>query len=137
MMETSYNILRKILVFAAVAEIGTGLVLMFDPRIVVVLLVGTKAPVEEIPLGRLLGIALVALEMACWPNLQLAEKGSLAFPAMLFYNVVIALYLVYLFTVERLGGLLLWPSVALHVVVALCWYGWMSRAERGTKVTEG
>jgi hypothetical protein len=137
MTQTSHNMLRKILVFAAISEIATGLVLMFDPRIFVALLVGTDAPVGEMPAGRLLGVALVALQIACWPNRRAAERGSPAFPAMSFYNVLAALYLVYLFTVQHLGGLVLWLGVALHVVAALCWWGWMSRAGRGTKVTEG
>ena len=38
---------------------------------------------------------------------------------MLTYNALIALYLAYVGTVAHLGGLLLWPAVALHGVVAL------------------
>ena len=37
----------------------------------------------------------------------------------LVYNVLIALFLVYLFKVGHLGGVLLWPAVVLHAVVAL------------------
>ena len=44
---------------------------------------------------------------------------------MLVYNVLIALFLVYLFAIEHLGGVLLWPGVVLHAVVAslLIWTG--------------
>ena len=48
-----------------------------------------------------------------------AESGSPAFRAMLIYNVLIALYLAYLGAAEHLGGVLLWPGVALHAIVAL------------------
>jgi len=107
MSETSHTFQRKILTFAAVVEIGTGLALMMDPRIVVALLVGANAPVEEIPMGRLPGIAIFALGLACWPSREQAESGSPAFRAMLVYNVLIALFLVYLFKVGHLGGVLL------------------------------
>jgi hypothetical protein len=50
---------------------------------------------------------------------QRAESGSPAFRAMLTYNVLIALYLAYLGTVGHLRGVLLWPAVGLHAVVAL------------------
>ena len=38
---------------------------------------------------------------------------------MLVYNVLIALFLVYLYKVGHLGGVLLWPGIVLHAVVAL------------------
>ena len=119
MTETSRNTLGRILVFAAIVEVGTGLALLFDPRMVVALLVGANTPVEEIPMGRLPGIAILALGLACWPDREHAETGSPAFRAMLVYNVLIALFLVYLFKVGHLGGILLWPAVVLHAVVAL------------------
>ena len=48
-------------------------------------------------------------------------------------NALIALFLAYLGTVERLGGLLLWPGVVLHAVVALLLI-WSWRNERRTQV---
>ena len=45
--------LRRILRFAAIVEVGTGLALLIDPRLVVGLLIGARAPPDEIPLGRL------------------------------------------------------------------------------------
>jgi len=117
--ETSLSTLGKILAFAAVVEIGTGLALMIDPAIVVTLLLGADVSGVGILLGRCFGIALLALGLACWPGRQRAESDSPAFRAMLIYNVLIALYLAYLGTVGHLGGLLLWPGVALHAVVAL------------------
>ncbi len=65
--------LKKILAFASILEIATGLALMIDPRFVVALLVGPNTPVEEIPMGRLPGIAILALGLACWPSVQHAE----------------------------------------------------------------
>ena len=119
MTESNLNTLKKILAFAAVVEMGTGLALMIDPSMVVALLLGPNVPVEEIPMARLPGIAILALGLACWPSRQRAESGASAFRAMLLYNLLIALFLVYLFKVGHLGGVLLWPGVVLHAVVAL------------------
>jgi hypothetical protein len=121
--------LRKLLGFAAVVEVGTGLALLVDPRFVVGLLVGAKTPIEEIPMGRLPGIAILALGLACWPSAQHSVAASPAFRGMLVYNVLIALFLVYLFEVGHLGGVLLWPAVVLHTVVALL-LAWLWHNER-------
>jgi Ca2+/Na+ antiporter len=110
---------RKILAFAAVVEAGTGLVLMIDPAIVVALLLNEEASGVGIVLGRCFGIALLALGVACWPGRQRIESSLPALRAMLIYNVLIALFLAYLGTAGHLAGLLLWPGVALHAVVAL------------------
>ncbi len=134
MSETSRNALSNILMFAAIAEIGTGIALLVEPRIVIRLLVAGNEPLQAMPLGRVAGIAILALGVACWPTRQRAEGGSPAFWSMLIYSALIALYLAYLFTIEHLGGVLLWPAVALHVVVALLLV-WARRGERGAKVT--
>jgi Ca2+/Na+ antiporter len=128
------DMLSRILAFAAIVEIGTGLVLMIDPALVVALLLGAEVSGVGTLLGRCFGIALLALGAACWPSRQRAESGSPAFRAMLIYNTLIALYLVYLFTIRHLGGLLLWPGVALHAAVALLLV-WTWRTERRTEAT--
>jgi Ca2+/Na+ antiporter len=128
------DMLSRILAFAAIVEIGTGLVLMIDPALVVALLLGAEVSGVGTLLGRCFGIALLALGVACWPSRQRAESGSPAFRAMLIYNTLIALYLVYLFTIRHLGGLLLWPGVALHAAVALLLV-WTWRTERRTEAT--
>jgi Ca2+/Na+ antiporter len=132
--ESSLNTLGKILAFAAVVEVGTGLALMIDPAIVATLLLGADVSGAGTLLGRFFGIALLALGLACWPCRQRAESSSPAFRAMLIYNVLIALYLAYLGTVGHLWGLLLWPGVALHAAVALLLV-WRWRDERRTKAT--
>ena len=134
MSETGRDALRRILAFAAAVEVGTGLVLIVDPAIVVELLLGAEVSGAGTPLGRCFGIALLALGLACWPSRQRAESGSPAFRAMLTYNALIALYLTYLGTVGHIGGLLLWPGVVLHAVVVLLLV-WTWRFERRTRAT--
>ena len=126
--------MKKILAFSVVAEIGTGLVLMIDPAIVVELLLRIEVSGVGIALGRCFGIALLALGIACWPGGRHAAGGSSPFWAMLTYNALIALYLAFLGTVRHLGGLLLWPAVALHAAVALLLI-WAWRRERRSETT--
>jgi len=130
--ETSLNTSMKVLVFAAVVEIGTGLALMFDPALVIAMLVGESKSTEGMQLGRLAGVALIALGFASWPSRTGTESAAPAFRGMLFYNVLVALYLAYLGTLGHLSGLLLWPGVALHFVVAL-WLIWTWLNGRRTK----
>jgi hypothetical protein len=125
--------LKKILGFASIVEGATGLALLIDPRFVVGLLVGPSTPVEEIPMGRLPGIAILALGLACWPGGHHRDSGSPAFRGMLVYNVLIALFLLYLFKVGHLGGVLLWPAVVLHAVVALLLLWTWRTARQGSR----
>ena len=110
--------MRKILAFASVVEVGTGLALMVDPAIVVRMLLGAEISPVGTLLGRCFGIALLSLGVACWPGRQQVASGSPAVRAMLIYNALIALYLTYLGTAAHLGGVLLWPAIATHAVVA-------------------
>ncbi|MGO9831347.1 MAG: hypothetical protein ACLPJH_14510 [Myxococcaceae bacterium] len=118
---------RNVLGVAAVTETLTGIVLMAAPALLCELLLGTRPSPQAVPLCRVAGIALLALGTACWPNQPLANAG--AFRGMLLYNVLIALYLAFLGTVRHLTGLLLWPVVVVHAVLALLLV-WSWRKER-------
>jgi Ca2+/Na+ antiporter len=126
--------LRKVLAFSAVAETGTGLVLMIAPALVVKWLLGAEVSGTGVLLGRCFGITLLALGLACWPERNRAEAGSPAARGMLLYNALIALYLAYLGTAGHFGGVLLWPAVALHAVVASLLV-WAWRRERRSRAT--
>jgi hypothetical protein len=115
----SHNSLSKILTFAAVVEIGTGVVLMIDPAIVIKLLLGIEDSNVGTLLGRVLGVALLSLGVACWPGRTEPTSSLQSFRAMLAYNALVALYLAFLATVGHLGGPLLWPAVVLHVILTL------------------
>jgi hypothetical protein len=109
----------RILLFAAIVEIGTGVVFMIDPVLVVALLLGSGLAGAGIAAGRCFGIALLALGLARWPVRQHGESESRAVKAMFVYNALVALYLGYLGIVGLATGSLLWPVVALHAAVAL------------------
>lgn len=110
--------LRKVLLMAALVEVVTGLALLLDPAVVAKLLLGVEVPAIGMVLGRCFGIALLALGVACWPVAQVVESRSAIVRGMLIYNALSALYLGYLATAGHAAGVLLWPAIVLHAVVA-------------------
>jgi hypothetical protein len=101
--------MKNALTFAAVAEAATGLALLIAPSLVVQLLLGEQLTGVAIPVGRVAGIVLIGLGIACWPGPPLA--------GMLTYSAFITLYLAYLGFADGLTGVLLWPLVALHLIL--------------------
>jgi hypothetical protein len=118
MSDAGLVLTRRVLAFAAIVEVGTGLALLFAPRLFVTLLLGGDVPDGAMPVGLLAGIAILALGFACWPGVAPVASGTPAFRGILLYNVLVPLCLAWLYVVGHLGGLLLWPAVVLHVVVA-------------------
>ena len=103
--------MKKVLIFAAAGEAATGLALLIAPSLVGQLLLGEQLTGIAIPVGHVAGIALIALGIACWPGPPLL--------GMLAYSTVLTLYLSYLGFAGGLTGVLLWPAVALHVVLTI------------------
>ena len=58
----------KILMLAALAEAGTGLILLVYPPIVVRLLFDAEIVGAGVTMSRFAGIALIGLGVACWPG---------------------------------------------------------------------
>ena len=104
--------MKNVLLFAAIAEAATGLALLVAPALVGRLLLGADLAGATIPVARVLGIALVALGVACWP-------GSSPARGMLVYSAAAALYLLVLGVQGQFAGPLLWPALALHAVLTL------------------
>jgi hypothetical protein len=119
MTATTRDGLRKVLGFAAIVEVTTGLLLILDPALVVALLLGVNAASLDVLLGRFLGIALLALGVAYLPVGRRAGYGAWAIQGMLTYNVLVALFLAYVGIGGHFGGPLLWPAVVLHAAVTL------------------
>jgi hypothetical protein len=101
--------MKNALTFAAVAEATTGLALLIAPSLVVQLLLGEQLTGVAIPVARVAGMALIALGIACWPGPPLL--------GMLTYALLVTLYLAYIGSAQGLAGVLLWPAVALHVIL--------------------
>jgi hypothetical protein len=101
--------MKKVLIFAACAEVVTGLALLIVPSRVGRLLFGEGLNGIAIPIARMTGIALIALGVACWPGPPLV--------GMLIYGGLVALYLAYIGFAGGFTGLLLWPAVVLHMIL--------------------
>jgi len=103
--------MKNVLIFAAVAEAATGLALLIVPSLVGQLLLGEELTGVAIPVGRVTGMALIGLGIACWPGPPRV--------GMLTYSALVALYLAYLGFAGGLTGIFLWPAVALHAILSV------------------
>ena len=112
---------RGALAFAAAGEITTGVALLLAPTLVGQWLFGADLVGIAITMARLTGIALIGLGVACWPGTPLF--------GMLTYSVAAALYLVYVGYSGGPGGILLWPAVVAHSVLAALLSRGISRAK--------
>jgi hypothetical protein len=114
-----FEMKNRVLTIAAVLEVATGVALLIVPSLVGRLLFGEELTGIVIPVARVLGIALLALGVCCWP-------GSTALCGMLTYSALVTFYLLYLAIRGEWVGPLLWPVVALHgiltVLLARVWF---------------
>ncbi|MDD5268168.1 MAG: hypothetical protein PHO08_13730 [Methylococcales bacterium] len=113
--------MKRVLIFAAVGEAGTGLALLFLPSHVGLLLLGKELTGIASPVARVAGIALIGLGVACWPGPPQA--------GMLTYSAAVTLYLAYLGFAGGLSGILLWPMVVLHLILTALLI-WASTSEK-------
>ncbi len=116
--------MKKVLVLAAISEAATGLGLLIVPSLVGRLLLGEDLTGAAIPVARMLGIALIALSIACWPCRPLV--------GMLAYSAAVTLYLAYVGFVGGMSGMLLWPAVGLHLLLTALLI-WTSISNKETK----
>lgn len=108
--------MNKVLALAAIAEAVTGVGLIIAPSLVARLLFGEEISGVSIALGRLTGMALLSLGLACWPE---SESLRAALRAMAAYNLLVTVFLTYLGIIGDFVGALLWPAVVLHAVLSL------------------
>jgi hypothetical protein len=113
--------MNRLLKLTALIEAGTGLGLVAVPAVVVRLLLGGELLDAGIPLGRVAGVALLALAVACWlassDTQSCAARGIVS--AMVLYNLGVALILSMAGIQSQPVGLALWPAVILHAALAV------------------
>ena len=102
--------MKKALTVAAVLEVATGIALLILPSLVGRLLLGAELAGVANPVARVLGVALLALGVCCWP-------GSTALCGMLTYGALVTVYLAYLGLIGGFTGILLWPAVVVHALL--------------------
>ncbi len=113
----------KILMLAALAEAGTGVILLAYPPIVVRLLFDAEIVGAGITMSRLAGIALIGLGVACWPG----TDTRWALTGMVTYSGLAMLYLVWIGVHGEVVGLLLWPAVVVHAILVVLLVGALQR----------
>jgi hypothetical protein len=115
--------MKILLTVAALAEGATGVALLATPSTVTRLLFGAEIAGAGEIVGRVAGISLIALGVACWPGGAVTQ----ALYGMLVYNLLATLCFIYVGLVGAWVGVLLWPAAAVHGVMtaALAW-AWFS-----------
>jgi len=101
--------MKRVLALAAFGETVTGVALLIVPSLVGRLLLGEELTGIALPVARVAGIALIGLGVACWPGPP--RLG------MLIYSAAVTLYLAYVGFAGGMNGILLWPAVALHLIL--------------------
>ncbi|MCV3211123.1 hypothetical protein OHD62_31150 [Mesorhizobium sp. YC-39] len=124
------NATRKLfLIVIAAVEASTGLGLLLLPSVAFALLLGLEsATVEVFFVGRIAGAALLAIGVASW----MARKDKLNHSlfglliGVLIYNTAASILLMYAGAVLKMTGVMLWPTVAFHAILAV-WGGLLLR----------
>jgi hypothetical protein len=96
----------KLIAFASAVEAGAGLVLIVVPSLVAQLLLGSDLSAPGAAVGRVAGFGL------CGLALSRSARG------LLLYNLLAAVFFLYLGVRAELVGMLLWPAFALHGCLA-------------------
>jgi hypothetical protein len=113
--------MKLLLKLTALIEAGTGLGLVAVPGVVVRLLLGGELSGAGISLGRVAGVALLALGIACWlasSDIQsCAARGIVSATAL--YNLGVALILSVVGIQSQPIGIALWPAVILHAIMTV------------------
>lgn len=113
--------MNRLLKLTAIIEVPTGLGLVAVPSIVVRLLLNSEISGAAIPLGRVAGVALLALGVACWlasyDGSGSAARGLVS--AMMLYNVGSAFILGAAGFGSGLVGIALCPVVIVHALMAI------------------
>lgn len=107
--------MRWVTTAAAVETAATGLILLLSPVLFGRLILGDELSEPGQALGRLTGIALLGFALTSWPDSSVRSVAR----AMLIYNLLASIYLCYLGVVEKSVGVLLWPAVALHLLLTV------------------
>ena len=109
--------MRRLLQICAAGEAGMGLLLLVDPSVVVRVLFGSGISGAGIVMSRIAGIALIGLGFAAWPNQSGDRRAGTR--GLLVYSVLATIYLALVGFAGQPAGPLLWPAVALHLVLTV------------------
>jgi hypothetical protein len=114
--------MKTLLAVTAVIEAGAGLGLVALPSAAVSVLLGSPLETPNgVAVGRLAGVALLALGAACWLSrndaMGRAARGVVG--AMVVYNLGAVIVLAAAGIWSQPVGVALWPVVVLHAAMAV------------------
>jgi len=114
--------MKNLLTVTAIAEFGTGFVLVSFPGLLTVLLFGSSidTPIALI-IARVAGLAIIALGVACWfarNDVQSPATMGLVI-AMFIYNSGTSLLFIYAGLSFISLGIGLWPVVLFHLAMSI------------------
>jgi hypothetical protein len=125
--------MKTLLIVSAAIEIAAGLALLLMPSLAAMLLLGSSLGTPTaLVVGRLVGVALLALGVGCWLGCRDGES-RVANPlvgAMFLYNAGAVALLTYARFGLALFGALLWPAILLHAAMTVwCATGFRNKGE--------
>ncbi len=112
---------RFVVPVAAAVEVATGLSILIAPGLFVLLILGVAVDQPGVVVARVCGFALLSFGLACWPEKQasIGGRGLAPVRALLTYNALLTIYLVYLRILGGYHGVLLVPALILHLVLTI------------------
>ncbi len=121
----------------ALVEVATGLCLLILPAVLFAVLLGLDpATADAIFIGRLAGAALLAIGVASWmARTDTRTPGQLGvLTGILIYNVAASMLLAFAGAVLKMTGILLWPAVAIHAILAVWSFSCLQPERRGDRI---
>jgi len=111
---------RQLLTIAAAGESLTGLAFILAPEATTRFILGAKPNVAGVMLGRVVGVALMAIGIACWGarNDTGSATRSGTLKAITFYSAGVGLLLVLFAAIAKTGSIVLWSAGVLHLALA-------------------
>ncbi len=112
--------MKVLLIATAALELGAAVALLCCPSFAATLLLGTPLEtVATVALGRVAGVALLALAIANWLAQYDAQScaARAVVSGMVIYNLGVAIVLGVAGTQLHPVGIALWPAVALHAAM--------------------
>jgi hypothetical protein len=107
-----------LLIVTAIAEIGTGLLLLGAPSMIATLLLGAGLEsAESILIAKVAGSAVLAIGLSCW--LERNRDGTGLIAGLALYNAAVVVLLVYAALVDKMNGIGIWPASGLHTVMLI------------------
>jgi hypothetical protein len=107
----------SVIAVAAGLEVLTAGLLVVAPEMFARLLLGIGLAGAGDTIGRLAGLSLLSLAIACWPHKASSPQTRRATFALLMFSLLCAVFLTAIGIIGNTVGLLLWPAAVTHATL--------------------